>query len=357
MVSSISPLNTYKAPASTLSQKPVHIAGILTTVFGLDELPDGTSEVVVLWLMHPRLDTKEDMAGVATTIVDHWNRTPANKRRGLIAVAFDARNHGTRLVDALSNETWRTGNEKHAQDMFSVYTSTARDVSLLIDYLPGYIFPTAERTISTHFVLGVSLGGHAAWNCLVHEPRITAGVVVVGMPDYVNLMTDRARLSKLSSWTKSDPPGANFLGSQHFPASLLETVSKYDPAAFLFGNLAGNGPTKAASLPDPSSPAEKEQIRPRLNQLRGKRILTLSGIADKLVPHRTSDPFLSWLKRAVAPDGWFGDGCVHLEDLRFEGAAHDFTPTMMNEVLRFVDESMSALDAPTNAGTVREAKI
>lgn len=125
MVSSISPLNTYKAPPSTLSQKPVHLAGILTTVFGLDELPDGVAEVVVLWLMHPRLDTKEDMAGVATTIVDHWNRTASAgnaTRRGLIAVAFDARNHGTRLVDALSNETWRTGNEKHAQDMFSVYS-------------------------------------------------------------------------------------------------------------------------------------------------------------------------------------------------------------------------------------------
>jgi pimeloyl-ACP methyl ester carboxylesterase len=378
MVSSISPLNTYKAPESSLSHKTVHVAGILTTVFGLDELPDDASEVVCLWLMHPRLDTKEDMAGVATTIVDHWNRKSKSstngKRRGLIAVTFDARNHGTRLVDPLSNETWRTGNERHAQDMFSVYSesncqiydvhitsltssvSTARDVSLLIDYLPGYIFPTSERTISTHFVLGVSLGGHAAWNCLLHEPRITAGVVVVGMPDYVNLMADRARLSKLSSWTKTDPPGINFLGSQHFPTSLLETVSKYDPAAFLLGNLVGNGPTKAASLPD-LSPEEKEQVRPRLNHLKGKRILNLSGTADKLVPYRTSDPFLSWLKRAVAPDGWFGDGCVHLEDLRFEGTAHDFTPAMMSEVLRFVDESMTALDAPTNAGTVREAKI
>lgn len=82
----------------------------------------------MLWLMHPRLDSKEDMAGVATEIVDHWNRKLQSsqkkgaKRRGLIAVAFDARNHGSRLVDALANETWRTGNERHAQDMFSVYS-------------------------------------------------------------------------------------------------------------------------------------------------------------------------------------------------------------------------------------------
>lgn len=62
------------------------------------------------------------MAGVATTIVDHWSCKNSSTSRGLIAVAFDARNHGTRLIDALSNETWRTGNEKHAQDMFSVYS-------------------------------------------------------------------------------------------------------------------------------------------------------------------------------------------------------------------------------------------
>lgn len=93
-----------------------------------------------------------------------------------------------------------------------------------MDYLPAYVFPQGERMISKHMVLGVSLGGHAAWSCLLHEPRVKAGVVIIGCPDYVNLMVDRARLSKLPSWVNSDPPGSRILGSEAFPSSLLETI-------------------------------------------------------------------------------------------------------------------------------------
>lgn len=68
------------------------------------------------------------MAGVATAVIDDWNQRlrsrafpPAAKIRGLIAVSFDQRNHGTRKVDALANEAWRQGNDRHAQDMFSCF--------------------------------------------------------------------------------------------------------------------------------------------------------------------------------------------------------------------------------------------
>ena len=108
---------------------------------------------------------------------------------------------------------------------------TARDTSVLMDYLPSFVFPKSDRKIVENLVLGVSLGGHATWSCLLHEPRVSAGVVVIGCPDYVNLMADRARLSKLPEWTSTDPAGSQFLGSEAFPTSLLDTVSKYDPAS------------------------------------------------------------------------------------------------------------------------------
>ena len=41
--------------------------------------------------------------------------------QGLIAVSFDQRNHGSRKIDELANQDWRSGNERHAQDMFSIY--------------------------------------------------------------------------------------------------------------------------------------------------------------------------------------------------------------------------------------------
>lgn len=72
--------------------------------------------------------------------------------------------------------------------MFGVYNGTAVDVSLLIDHVGSYIaedFPGVMPEIGRNLVLGVSLGGHAAWQVLFAEPRVEAGVVVIGCPDYI----------------------------------------------------------------------------------------------------------------------------------------------------------------------------
>lgn len=70
------------------------------------------------------------MAPIAAQAIHHWNQrlkergASASSRgpvKGLIAVSFDQRNHGGRMVNNLANEAWRQGNARHAQDMFSVY--------------------------------------------------------------------------------------------------------------------------------------------------------------------------------------------------------------------------------------------
>lgn len=118
--------------ATPISKKQYNVAGILVSVYGLDEIPQQASEVSCLWLLHPRLGTQERMDGIAIAAITEWNkkieqdstssggggRLPA---RGLIAVSFDQRNHGTRLVDPLANEAWKQGNPRHAQDMFSIF--------------------------------------------------------------------------------------------------------------------------------------------------------------------------------------------------------------------------------------------
>lgn len=256
-----------------------------------------------------------------------------------------------------------------AKSIFVCYAveGTARDVSLLIDHLPSYIFPKTERKISDHLVLGVSLGGHATWNCILHEPRVKTGVVIIGCPDYVNLMADRARLSKLPSWTTSTsgPPGSQFLGSEAFPFPLLETVRKYDPASLFLG-LTGadvtlqqsSVPLRNEPLPEPTA-EEKKALRPLLTRcLAGKRILNLAGGVDKSVPYHRGEAFLGWLKKAVAPDGWFSDGAVTLEDIIDESAAHVVTTKMANEAVRFISESLAASGASSGqTGFVRESKM
>ena len=67
----------------------------------------------------------------------------------------------------------------------SVYHGTATDTSLLIDHLGSYLFLDSDApAIDHHFVIGYSLGGHAAWQLFFNEPRITAAAVIVGCPDY-----------------------------------------------------------------------------------------------------------------------------------------------------------------------------
>lgn len=70
------------------------------------------------------------MAPFAAQAIHHWNERLKERAtstvsrgpvKGLIAVSFDQRNHGSRLVDRLANEAWKQGNPRHAQDMFSVY--------------------------------------------------------------------------------------------------------------------------------------------------------------------------------------------------------------------------------------------
>ena len=123
--STSTPSLTHPAP---ISSQTFHIAGINTTVHGLSELPQTSTEVAVLWLLHPRLQTQECMAPVAAAMIADWNRRiqegrdgSYSGRKGLVAVTFDQRNHGERLVDKVANQAWRSGNERHAQDMFSIY--------------------------------------------------------------------------------------------------------------------------------------------------------------------------------------------------------------------------------------------
>lgn len=121
------PLRTFDSSGRpkpvAVSQKVFAIAGISVTVFGLEELSSQANGVACLWLLHPRLATRERMTGIATSAITDWNgKSQGNtSAKGLIAVSFDQRNHGTRMVDPLANEAWRQGNPRHAQDMFSIF--------------------------------------------------------------------------------------------------------------------------------------------------------------------------------------------------------------------------------------------
>ncbi|EER23133.1 hypothetical protein CPC735_045030 [Coccidioides posadasii C735 delta SOWgp] len=368
MANPIDPMvKTYATPSPNVSKKEFVIGGILCAVYGLEELPVQCKHVSCLYVLHPRGNTMQSMKGIATSAVADWNERLKNGKvstseqdNGLIAVCFDQRNHGTREVDKLRNEAWRQGNPNHAQDMFSIFNGTARDVSQIMDFIGSYVFPEADRHITNSLVLGVSLGAHAAWHCLLHEPRIRAAVIIIGCPDYVSLMSDRARLSKLASWKDSSPPGSQFLGSKDFPQNLVDMVKIWDPAGLLFSQMDDSclkEPIKPSTVREPTK-AEQKALKTIMRRcLAGKKILNLSGGSDKLVPYSRGEPFLTWLKKAIASGGWFAEGRVSLEDIVFDGAGHEVTPAMITEAIRFIGETLATGDDEPETGAVFMSRI
>lgn len=144
-------------------------------------------------------------------------------------------------------------------------------------------------------------------------------------------MTDRARLSKLSTYTTTQ--GATFLGSVDFPPALIKALSKYDPKSLLFSTSEIN------STPDVPSQSQYRSILDRT--IRNKRILVCSGADDKLVPYHCSEPFLQFLKNATGPGGWYKEGNVYLEDIVYPGVGHAFSDGMLKDTVRFVNEALA----------------
>lgn len=195
MASTNNPLSSTPNPSSLPTPKTYNIAGITVSILGLSSLPPSCTSLTILYLLHPRLQSAATMLPIGHHILTAWSThqsslppTHPSRTHGLLALTFDQRNHGARLVDSIGNDSWRDGNPRHAQDMFGVYNGTAVDVSLLIDHVGSYIaddFKGVMPPIERNLVLGVSLGGHAAWQVLFAEPRVEAGVVVIGCPDYI----------------------------------------------------------------------------------------------------------------------------------------------------------------------------
>lgn len=150
------------------------------------------------------------------------------------------------------------------------------------------------------------------------------------------VMSDRARLSKLKTYTTSN--GANFLGSVDFPKALISSCEKRDPKAMLFGT---------SEIIDNLSGEEQKRVRDLLDaKLKGKRMLVCSGGSDKLVPYHCSEPFLKFLKQAT--NGWYRDGGVYVEDNVYAGIGHAYSEGMTKDTTRFVSDLLASTHKPAS---------
>ncbi|KAI3535162.1 hypothetical protein CABS01_12137 [Colletotrichum abscissum] len=351
-------------PPPAVSRTTIHMSGLLCDVYGLEELvarEKRPSAASCLWLHHPRLRAKEDMEDIASRVISRWEENSSSSSsssssvsggggRALIAVAFDQQNHGTRTASATARDSWREGNKTHALDMWGMVSGMVADTKGLLDVVEGYVkMELGQRDgkaaegwgIDQHLVLGVSLGGHSAWQTMFREERVEAGVVIIGCPDYMALLSDRARLSKLATFSAQDN-GASFLGSRDFPPDLVASCLRHDPKGILFGTGAVPTPD---SLTTEDNAEERKRLRGVLDGLRlhGKKFLVCSGGEDKLVPYAMSAPFLEFLTAATGT--WYRDAGVEVENKVYEGVGHAFSEGMVEDSVRFLVDAVAGKDA------------
>ncbi|KAF9650251.1 alpha/beta-hydrolase [Thelephora ganbajun] len=256
------------------------------------------SRVAVLFLLHGRLFKADSLETTAANLVekseDRRRSTSDVAALDLVVITFDLRNHGSRMINPQGNQQWsrkvNENNPQHAVDMFSIISGTYRDISFLIDFLPSYLFPHGEQAVERWMLAGISLGGHATWYALQHEPRLSVGIPIVGCPDYLALMHNRAKASGLR------------FGPPILPDSLLELIRRESPVSTL---VTGKSP------------------------FFGKKILVLAGGKDDLVPWVFSESFVERIE--VGEEGV-------KKVIVYPDIGHVFTASMEEDLASFVWE-------------------
>ncbi|WVQ93019.1 hypothetical protein IAU59_000082 [Kwoniella sp. CBS 9459] len=223
-----------------VSVRDVGIVGLHVKVYGLEEIKSSARGVAVLIAAHGRMNSQKNMAPFAQGIIGEIASKPEGKRkRDLIVVTLDQRNHGGRIVDRKANLAYDE-NPRHLIDMAAKVCGGFHDVQLIMDFLAAYIFPMGEKKIEEFIMTGISLGGHVTWRLLRGEPRIKIGIPIIGLP--------------FESFPKYMGPRAESLSI----------------------------PFKAPTYPPSLRPLLEGEVDH--SSYRGKKILTLHGARDKLVP-------------------------------------------------------------------------
>lgn len=246
---------------------------------------------------------------------------------------------------------------------------TDQIISFTRDVVESYLFhDSAEegqqrKVIDHHLALGISLGGHSVWQLMFADQRVRAGVAVIGCPDFmsksvlillrsgntmatnhlIDLITDRARLSKLSTYS-ADTGAATFLGSKDFPPSLVTAACKTDPKGILFGTspIPSSSSSPGSSSPSTADEDERQRRQILLERLQGKQFLLCNGAEDKLVPPRCGEAFTRWFKEAADK---YKEARILVDERTYAGIEHTFSVGMVKDAVEWVMEVVKTADA------------
>ncbi|KAJ7211481.1 Alpha/Beta hydrolase protein [Mycena haematopus] len=266
------------------------VAGLDVHVYTAERFTTSTKPILAVFALHGRGGSSKtgSVQDLISGLVDGAEKHKGEK--DLMIVAFDHRNHGTRLRSETANLGFEE-NANHALDMWTIQTGTTHDVLFLVDFLEAYLFPMRNRAIVEWGVAGISLGGHSTWMAVAGDPRIKIAIPIIGCPDYLKLMGPRAATHGIA------------IGPPHFPESLLQAIRATGPTAVPY------------TSPGPENP------------FLGKKVLVLCGRNDTLVPWAASQAFVEGLD--VGSTG-------RKEYIIYDGVGHEVPPPMVDAAVSFI---------------------
>ncbi|ODO10201.1 hypothetical protein I350_02430 [Cryptococcus amylolentus CBS 6273] len=222
----------------------VKVVGLGVNVYGLKEACEQQKPLTMIIAAHGRMNSQKNMKYFAQGILGEVaKKGETNKKRNLVVVTLDQRNHGERIVDKTANLSFGQ-NPRHLIDMAATIQGGVHDIQLLMDFLPAYLFPHGELTVEEWVITGISLGGHVTWKLLHDDPRVQIGIPIIGLP--------------------------------------FESLPKYLGARALNNGLTWGPPTYPPSLQRMIEPFRDPAFEQKAYS--GKKILTMHGKEDKLVP-------------------------------------------------------------------------
>ena len=145
---------------------PFCAAGIEGALFG-HHLPPGTP---LVFAIHGRNSCMQRKYGFCRELA----------AAGLMSIAINQRNHGSRCVDPSLQAPDRL---ESALDLMAIIAGTACDISLLIDCLEPLLGLTPARL----GVSGTSMGGSVVAEAMMMDTRIHAGASIVGTGSFQEL--------------------------------------------------------------------------------------------------------------------------------------------------------------------------
>ena len=154
------------------------LESIVVSGIEVDIFKSSSDPKIGVFLLHGRTSKRHDLKSIAQGIVKRGSH--------IVVFSIDQRNHGSRLVDKLRNETWSNGNPTHHLDMWSIQLGTMKDVEFLIEMFPLYGYALKEWG-----VCGISLGGHVSLLLAGYCDKIKYCVSVIGSLDFMTLINGR----------------------------------------------------------------------------------------------------------------------------------------------------------------------